>query len=74
MRRATEEQIQQSRRETDRQKAEHERELIRAKSIAEAEGRIAENRANEDVIRRQMLAKIEAETNKAMTLLSLIHI
>ena len=69
MRRATEEQIQQSRRETDRQKAEHERELIRAKSIAEAEGRIAENRANEDVIRRQMLAKIEAETNKAMTLL-----
>ncbi|EEH57423.1 uncharacterized protein MICPUCDRAFT_16944 [Micromonas pusilla CCMP1545] len=69
VRRATEEQIQQSRRETDRQKAEHERELIRAKSIAEAEGRIAENRANEDVIRRQMLAKIEAETNKAMTLL-----
>ena len=69
LRRQTEEQIQQSRRETDRQKAEHERELIRAKSIAEAEGRIAENRANEDVIRRQMLARIEAETSKAMQLL-----
>ena len=69
LRRQTEEQIQQSRRETDRQKAEHERELIRAKSIAEAEGRIAENRANEDVIRRQMLARVEAETSKAMSLL-----
>lgn len=69
LRRQTEESIQQSRRETDRQKAEHERELIRAKSIAEAEGRIAENRANEDVIRRQMLARVEAETTKAMALL-----
>ena len=69
LRRQTEEQIQQSRRETDRQKSERERELIRAKSIAEAEGRIAENRANEDVIRRQMLARIEAETSKAMQLL-----
>jgi ATPase family AAA domain-containing protein 3A/B len=69
LRRQTEESIQQSRRETDRQKAENERELIRAKSIAEAEGRIAENRANEDVIRRQMLARVEAETTKAMALL-----
>ena len=68
-RRQTEESIQQSRRETDRRKAEHERELIRAKSISDAEGRIAENRANEDVIRRQMVAKVEAETGKAMALL-----
>ena len=68
-RRQTEESIQQSRRETDRRKAEHERELIRAKSISDAEGRIAENRANEDVIRRQMIAKVEAETGKAMALL-----
>ena len=69
LRRQTEESIQRSRRETDRQKAEHEREIVRAKSIAEAEGRIAENRANEDVIRRQMLARVEAETDKAMALL-----
>jgi len=69
LRRQTEEQIQASRRETDRQKAENERELLRAKSIAEAEGRIAENRANEDVIRRQMMARVEAETSKAMQLL-----
>ena len=68
-RRQTEESIQQSRRETDRRKAEHERELIRAKSISDAEGRIAENRANEDVIRRQMIAKVEADTGKAMALL-----
>lgn len=68
-RRQTEESIQQSRRETDRRKAEHERELIRAKSISDAEGRIAENRANEDVIRRQMVAKVEAEMGKALALL-----
>jgi ATPase family AAA domain-containing protein 3A/B len=43
--------------------------LIRSKSISDAEGRIAENRANEDVIRRQMVAKVEAETGKAMALL-----
>jgi len=69
LRRSTEEQIQASRRKTDRQKAENERELVRSKSIAEAEGRIAENRANEDVIRRQMMARVEAETAKAMSLL-----
>ncbi len=43
--------------------------MIRSKSISDAEGRIAENRANEDVIRRQMVAKVEAETGKAMALL-----
>ena len=39
---------------------------MRAKAIAEAEGRTLENRQNEDVIRRQMLAKVEAETTKAI--------
>ena len=68
MKRATEEQIQKGRRETERQRAEIERESLRAKAIAEAEGRIAENRANEDVNRRQMVARVEAETTKALQL------
>lgn len=66
MKRATEEKIQRERRETERYRAELERENLRAKAIAEAEGRIAENRKNEDVIRRQMIAKVTAETEKAV--------
>ena len=68
MKRATEEKIQRERRETERYRAELERENLRAKAIAEAEGRIAENRKNEDVIRRQMIAKVTAETEKAVKL------
>lgn len=68
MKRATEEKIQRERRETERYRAELERENLRAKAIAEAEGRIAENRKNEDVIRRQMIAKVTAETDKAVKL------
>ena len=66
IKRATEEKIQRERRETERYRAELERENLRAKAIAEAEGRIAENRKNEDVIRRQMIAKVTAETEKAV--------
>ena len=68
IKRATEEKIQRERRETERYRAELERENLRAKAIAEAEGRIAENRKNEDVIRRQMIAKVSAETEKAVKL------
>jgi ATPase family AAA domain-containing protein 3A/B len=70
IKRATEEKIQRERRETERYRAELERENLRAKAIAEAEGRIAENRKNEDVIRRQMIAKVTAETDKAVKLVN----
>ena len=70
IKRATEEKIQRERRETERYRAELERENLRAKAIAEAEGRIAENRKNEDVIRRQMIAKVTAETEKAVKLVN----
>lgn len=53
-------------RATEEFKAKLEQENMRAKAIAEAEGRTLENRQNEDVIRRQMLAKVEAETTKAI--------
>ena len=70
IKRATEEKIQRERRETERYRAELERENLRAKAIAEAEGRIAENRKNEDVIRRQMMARVTAETDKAVKLVN----
>jgi len=70
IKRATEEKIQRERRETERYRAELERENLRAKAIAEAEGRIAENRKNEDVIRRQMMARVTAETEKAVKIVN----
>ena len=66
LRRDTEKKIQMERRATEEFKARLEQENLRAKAIAEAEGRTLENRQNEDVIRRQMLAKVEAETTKAV--------
>ena len=69
MRQATEERIQASRRQTDVMKAELERENLRAKALADAEGRAAEARANEDVNRRLMMTRVEAETAKAVAVL-----
>lgn len=63
-RRSVEETIQAARRETNRQQAEMERENLRIKTLAEAEGRSKEARDNEDVQRRQMQARVEAETSK----------
>lgn len=66
LRRKTEESIQAQRRATEQQAAELEKEKIRARALAEAEGRIAEGRQNEDVRRRELLAKGELETKKAI--------
>eukprot|EP00898_Chlorokybus_atmophyticus_P000672 jgi/Chlat1/1605/Chrsp125S01866 len=66
VRRATEERIQYERRQTDAQRAELERENIRARALAEAEGRALEARQNEDLNRRQLLARAEAERQKLM--------
>ncbi|KAF2548736.1 hypothetical protein F2Q70_00024088 [Brassica cretica] len=63
-RRATEEQIQAQRRQTEREKAEIERETIRVKSIAEAEGRAHEARLAEDVNRRMLVDRANAEREK----------
>ena len=70
LRRATEEKIQQERRATEAMKAEIDRETLRAKALADAEGRAAEARANEDVNRRLMVTRVEAETAKAVQLLN----
>lgn len=66
IRRKTEETIQAQRRVTEQQAAELEKEKIRSKALAEAEGRILEARQNEDVHRRELLAKGELETKKAL--------
>ncbi|CAN6895644.1 unnamed protein product [Brassica oleracea] len=63
-RRATEEQIQAQRRQTEREKAEIERETIKVKSIAEAEGRAHEARLAEDVNRRMLVDRANAEREK----------
>jgi ATPase family AAA domain-containing protein 3A/B len=69
MRQATEEKVQAARRQTDAMKAELERENMRAKALADAEGRAAEARANEDVTRRLLLSRVEAETSKAVAVI-----
>jgi len=66
VRRASEEKIQVSRRQTEVMKAELERETLRAKALAEAEGRAAEGRANKDVTSLLQRERIEAETVKAV--------
>ncbi|XP_031094767.1 ATPase family AAA domain-containing protein 3 [Ipomoea triloba] len=63
-RRATEEQIQAQRRQTEREKAEIERETIRVRAIAEAEGRAHEAKLAEDVNRRMLLERANAEREK----------
>ncbi|XP_050221934.1 uncharacterized protein LOC126672075 [Mercurialis annua] len=63
-RRATEEQIQAQRRQTEREKAEVERETIRVKAMAEAEGRAHEAKLAEDVNRRMLVDRANAEREK----------
>jgi len=46
--------------------AELEKSVQREKALAEAEGRIKENRENEDVNRRAMLVRLEEERKKAI--------
>ena len=54
MRRQTEMEIQEERRRTDERRAALERENMKARALAEAEGRIKEQRANEDIFARQI--------------------
>ncbi|KAL6127426.1 hypothetical protein ACLB2K_070791 [Fragaria x ananassa] len=63
-RRATEEQIQAQRRQTEREKAEIERETIRVRAIAEAEGRAHEAKLAEEVNRRILVDRANAEREK----------
>lgn len=64
IRRATEEQIQAHKRQTERERAEIERETIRVKALAEAEGRAHEAKLAEDVNRRMLVEKANAEREK----------
>ncbi|XP_057774092.1 uncharacterized protein LOC130993279 [Salvia miltiorrhiza] len=63
-RRASEEQIQAQRRQTEREKAEIERETIRVRAMAEAEGRAHEAKLGEDVSRRMLVERANAEREK----------
>ena len=69
MRQQTEEKVQAARRQTDVMRSELERENLRAKALADAEGRAAEARANEDVTRRLLVTRLEAETAKAVAVI-----
>lgn len=61
LRRKTEEEIQAQRRRTDEHRAQLERENMKARALAEAEGRIKEQRQNEDVFNRQIKLKGEQQ-------------
>ncbi|KMZ65624.1 putative AAA family ATPase [Zostera marina] len=64
VRRATEEQIQAHRRQTEREKAEIERETILVKALAEAEGRAHEAKLAEDLNKRMLVERANAEKDK----------
>ena len=64
LRRDTEKKIQMEKRATEEFKARNRR--IREQRLSRGRREDFENRQNEDVIRRQMLAKVEAETTKAI--------
>lgn len=63
-RRATEEQIQAQRRQTEREKAVIERETIRVRAMAEAEGRAHEAKLAEEVNKRMLIERANAEREK----------
>ncbi|KAK9075282.1 hypothetical protein SSX86_003605 [Deinandra increscens subsp. villosa] len=63
-RRATEEQIQAQKRQTEREKAEIERETIKVRALAEAEGRAHEAKLAEDVNKRMLIERANAEREK----------
>lgn len=66
LRRSTEERIQTEKRETERYKNQLEQENIRAKALAEAEGRIKEAQATEKINRENIGVRAEAETKKLL--------
>jgi hypothetical protein len=53
-------------RQSERERAELERETLRVKALAEAEGRAFERRQNEDVYRRELLTKMDQEREKLL--------
>lgn len=61
---ATEEQIQAQRLQTERVKAEIERETIRVRAMAEAEGRAHEAKLSEEVNKRMLVERASAERDK----------
>ncbi|GFP94276.1 ATPase family aaa domain-containing protein 3 [Phtheirospermum japonicum] len=63
-RRETEEQIQEARRKTERAKAENERENLKYQAIAEAEGRAHEAKLAEEVNKRLLVERVNAEREK----------
>ncbi|KAF8405237.1 hypothetical protein HHK36_010138 [Tetracentron sinense] len=63
-RRATEEQIQARQRQTEKKRAEIDRETIRVKAMAEAEGRAHEAKLTEEHNRRMLLERINGEREK----------
>lgn len=63
-RRATEEQIQALRRQTEKEKADNERETIKVRAMAEAEARAHEAKLSEEVNRRQLVDRANAEREK----------
>uniref|UniRef100_A0A5B6YTG2 Putative ATPase family AAA domain-containing protein 3 n=2 Tax=Davidia involucrata TaxID=16924 RepID=A0A5B6YTG2_DAVIN len=63
-RRATEEQIQAQHRQTEKERAEIERETIRVKAMAEAEGRAHEAKLTEDHNRRMLIERMNGEREK----------
>ncbi|RAL51524.1 unnamed protein product [Cuscuta campestris] len=63
-RRATEEQIQAQRRQTEREKEKMKQETIRIQTLAEAEGRALEAKLAEDVNRRLLVERANAEREK----------
>lgn len=64
IRRSTEEQIQSQRRQTELERAQIERETIRVRAIAEAEGRAYEAKISEDVNRRMLVERANMEKDK----------
>ena len=70
LRRATEERVQSERRETERYKNQLEQESIRARALAEAEGRIKEAKAMERANRENIGVRVEAETKKLLKLVN----
>jgi ATPase family AAA domain-containing protein 3A/B len=64
IRRNTEEQIQAQRRQTEKERAEIERETIRVKAMADAEGRAYEAKMAEDVNRRLLIERANMEKDK----------
>ncbi|KAI8463565.1 MAG: hypothetical protein J3K34DRAFT_526885 [Monoraphidium minutum] len=61
-----EQQIQAERKAGEQYKADLQKEVEKAKALAEAEGRIKEGRDNEDVNRRAALLRYQEETRKAL--------